>query len=402
MRFQSQVLERDGSTAALELEAVDAQSLHEDLHRQGRVLLRAKPVARERASIAASGNVRLTPRSLLLFTQALRDALDAGVPLLTAFSAIAEQSDEPERQAMLETIGRRVAGGNSLAESLQEHPRAFPSIYCALVRAGEQSGSLPQVLESLAEYLEWRIEITATVRQAMVYPLVVAAAGYGMILFLLTFVVPRIAGVLDKLGGELPAASRWLLAASDFLATNLLGVLAATAAAIVLLVQALRRDTSRAALAGIAARAPLFGPVLVGLSTAQFCRTFGVLLQAGLGMPQALDLTASAIGVKASRERVRAVHDHILGGARLGESVAQFGLLPPVALSMVRVGEEAGRLPTTFARLGRLYDREVKEQVKRALTLLEPIVTVALGLVVGGVAVIVIATIYSALQGIGK
>lgn len=400
MRFQSKILERDGSTAVLDLEAADAQSLHEELHRQGRVLLRAEPLAERQT--AATQSVRLTPRRLLLFTESLRDALDAGVPLLVAFSAIAEQTEEADYKAMLEDLGRRIASGQQLAEALQEHPRAFPFVYCALIKAGEQSGSLPQVLESLAGFLEWRLEITGVVRQAMVYPLVVAFAGYAMILFLLSFVVPRIGTVLDKLGGELPPASKMLLAASDFISTNLPMVLVGTAVAIVAFLQAMRVDASRVALASLAARAPLFGPVLETLAVAQFCRTFGVLLQAGLSMPHALDLTAATIGMRGPRERIKQVHDRILGGARLGEAVGQYELLPPVALSMVRVGEEAGRLPTTFERLSKLYDREVKEKVKRALSLLEPIVTVGLGLVVGGVAVIVIGTIYSALRGIGQ
>jgi type II secretory pathway component PulF len=127
-----------------------------------------------------------------------------------------------------------------------------------------------------------------------------------------------------------------------------------------------------------------------------------VLLQAGLAMPHALELTGETIGASRLRQRIARVHERILGGARLSEAVTGNQLLPPVAMSMLHVGEEAGRLPSTFERLGRLYDREVKEQVKKALGLLEPIVTVLLGLLVGGIAVIVVGTIYSALRGVGR
>ncbi len=399
MKFRSTILEPDGRTVHLDVEAADAQALHEDLHRQGRTLLRVAATEAVRSEI---GSVTLSPRRLLLLTQALQEALDAGVPLLTTFAAIAEQEDDERLIGLLEDLGQRIASGQSLAEALRAHPRAFPPVYCALVRAGEQSGSLPRVLQSVVSFLEWRLEITGVVRQALVYPIVVGVAGYAMVLFLLSFVIPRLGGVLAKMGGELPAASRVLLSTSGFVSNHLLLVIGTSVLAVFLLVQALRTEATRNMIAMLGGRLPMVGAVLGSLSVAQFCRTFGVLLQAGLSMPQALELTGETIGASRLRQRIGSVHERILGGSRLSEAVSRFELLPPVALSMLQVGEEAGRLPVTFERLGRLYDREVREQVKKALGLLEPVVTVLLGLMVGGIAVIVVGTIYSSLRGIGR
>src|SRR5690606_10643166 len=124
------------------------------------------------------------------------------------FEAIADQEDDDRIAAMLADLGVRVAAGQMLSDAMSAYPKAFPGIYCSMVRAGEQSGSLPSVLESMAGFLEWRIEISGTVRQAMIYPVVVAIAGYAMVLFLLSFVIPRLGEVLSKIGNELPAASR--------------------------------------------------------------------------------------------------------------------------------------------------------------------------------------------------
>lgn len=399
MRFRSTILEPDGKKVSLELEAADAQALHEDLHREGRLLLQVQPLDAVRE---VGATVSLSPRRLLLLTQALQEALDAGVPLLTTFAAIAEQEDDARLVALLDDLGRRIASGQSLAEAMRAHPRAFPAVYCALVRAGEQSGSLPRVLQSVVAFLEWRLEITGVVRQALVYPIVVGVAGYAMVLFLLSFVIPRLGGVLEKMGGDMPAASRVLLATSGFVSSNLWVVVGASVLAIFASVQVLRMDGARSALVGLGTRLPMVGAVLGSLAVAQFCRTFGVLLQAGLAMPHALELTGETVTARSLRLRIERVHERILGGARLCEAVTRNELLPPVALSMLQVGEEAGRLPVTFDRLGRLYDREVREQVKKALGLLEPIVTVLLGLMVGGIAVIVVGTIYSALRGVGK
>lgn len=403
MRFRSTILDADGSQSQAVLEANDELELHARLHGEGRTLLRAQ--ALERPAVAAApelGSVHIPPRRLLLLTQALYEALDAGVPLLGTFQAVAEQEEDPRIAALLEHLGDRVAAGQMLSEAMAEHPQAFPAIYCSLVRAGEQSGSLPEVLLSIVGFLEWRIEIASTVKQAMVYPLIVAAAGYGMVLFMLSFVIPRLGSVLSKMGGELPAASLMLISASGFVAANVWYILGGTIAGVVAFVLLAKTPVVQGAILDLLARLPAVRDVVRTLAIAQFARTFSVLLHAGLTMTQALDLGGAAVALPAVRDRIDGARERILAGSRLGEALREEEVLPPVALSMVLVGEEAGRLPVTFDRLSRLYDREVKAAVKKALGLLEPVVTVLLGLVVGGVAVLVVTTIYSAMKGIGK
>lgn len=400
MRFQTTVLESDGTAVQAELEAPDAQALHTQLHREGRTLLRVEPIDAEAAR--RDGPIALSQRRLLLLTQALFEALDAGVPLLTTLRAVGEQEEDERIVNLLADLGQRIEAGQTFSDALAAHPRAFPPVYCALVRAGEQSGSLPRVLHSIIGFLEWRLDIGATVKQAMIYPAIVAAAGYAMVLFMLSFVIPRLGSVLGKMGGQLPAASRMLIEASGFVAAHIGMIVLASIAAIVGGVMSLRLPAVRDFFSNLMASLPVVRNVLGTLAVAQFCRVFGVLLQAGLTMPHALELGAASVASVRFRDDVLRAKERILGGTRLIDATQEIELLPPVALSMVKVGEEAGRLPTTFERLGQLYDREVKAAVRRALSLLEPVVTVALGLVVGGVAVLVVTTIYSAMKGIGK
>ena len=400
MRFRTKILEHDGSTVQTELEAADEQTLHDLLHREGRTLLRVKPLAAVRKQVAI--DVKVTPRRLLMLTQALQEALDAGVPLLSTFQAVGEQEEDPKMAALLEDLANRVATGQVLSDALQAHPRSFPVVYCALVRAGEQSGSLPGVLESVSSFLEWRLEIQGIVKQAMIYPLVIATAGYAMVLFMLSFVIPRLGSVLSKMSGELPAASKLLIQASGFVEQHILAIALGSVVAVIVLVMSLKTRFMQGLMATFLAAMPVVRTVVGTLAIAQFARTFGVLLQAGLTMTHALELGAASVTSTRCRAKIDAARERITGGARLGEALDEVDLLPPVALSMVKVGEEAGRLPITFQRLSKLYDREVKEAVKKALGLLEPIVTVLLGLVVGGVAVLVVGTIYSAMKGIGK
>jgi type II secretory pathway component PulF len=322
---------------------------------------------------------------LLLLTQAFHEALDAGVPLLTTLRAVADQGEDERVVAVLADLGRRIEAGQTFSDALAAHPRAFPPVYCALIRAGEQSGNLPRVLHSICGFLEWRLEIGGIVKQAMIYPAVVAAAGYAMVLFMLSFVIPRLGTVLAKMGGELPAASRMLIDCSAFVASHVTAIVIASVAAVVAIVFAIRTHAARSVLASALSGLPVVRHVVGTLAVAQFCRTFG-----------------AAAACPRFRDDVLRAKERILGGTRLVDAAQEVELLPPVALSMVKVGEEAGRLPVTFDRLGQLYDREVKAAVRRALSLLEPIVTVVLGVVVGGVAVLVVTTIYSAMRGIGR
>ncbi len=402
MRFRSTILEADGSQSQTVLDATDEQALHARLHEEGRTLVKVQALERVQVEQRVAGDVRMAPRRLLLLTQALYEALDAGVPLLGTFKAVAEQEEDPNIAALLDDLGDRVAAGQQMSDAMANYPGAFPGIYCALVRAGEQSGSLPQVLESITGFLEWRLEIAGTVKQAMVYPMVIAAAGYGMVLFMLAFVIPRLGSVLSKMGGDLPAASQMLIQASSFVEANVWYILGGTVAAVVAFKMAAKTAAFQGAVLNLLGRLPVVREVVRTLAIAQFSRTFSVLLQSGLTMTNALELGSAAVSLPRVRDRLEGARERILAGSRLGDALQEEEVLPPVALSMVLVGEEAGRLPITFERLSRLYDREVKAAVKKALGLLEPIVTVLLGLVVGGVAVLVVGTIYSAMKGIGK
>lgn len=401
MRYRSTILESDGSTVTAVLEAPNEQVLHTSLHGEGRTLVRSVPIDAAEV-VQRVVDVNLSPRRLLMLTQALFEALDAGVSLLGTFEAIAEQEEDDRVASMLDDLGERVATGQMLSDAMAAYPKAFPGIYASLVRAGEQSGSLPKVLDSMAGFLEWRIEIAGTVRQAMIYPIVVAIAGYSMVLFLLSFVIPRLGEVLSKIGNELPAASLMLISCSDFVATNILWIAAGSIAAAISLVFLMRKPKFQGAAMNFLGSLPVVRTVVSTLAIAQFSRTFSVLLNSGLTMTHAMSLGAESVSLPRLRDRIMSARGRILGGARLGEALYEEEVLPPVAMSMVKVGEEAGRLPITFERLGRLYDREVKDAVKKALALMEPIVTVALGLVVGGVAVLVVMTIYSAMKGMGK
>ncbi len=399
MKFRTTYLDGDGDRVTAVLEAADDQELHELLHGRGHTLLKTRVVAESSSSV---GNVRIHPKKLLMFVQSMAGALDAGVPLLSTLAALADQELDERLAQIYREIGERVSSGEPLSEVLGAYPRSFPYVFCALVRAGEQSGSLPEVLTSVGSFLEWKMEIAGTVKLAMIYPTILAIAGYGLVLFLMAFVIPKLSSILSKVTNDLPAASRLMIDMSGFVAANILWILLASLAAAVAIVLLGRSDFGRGIFAAVFARLPIASNVLHTLNVAQFCRNIGVMLHAGIPVTGGLELCANAITLRKTRQAILDAKDRIMGGSRLTEALEEMQFLPPVAMSMVRVGEEAGKLPITFERLSKVYDREVKEAVKKALGMLEPIVIVLLGVVVGGVAVLVISTIYGAMKGIGK
>lgn len=399
MRFHSTWVDRDGRSGAEVLEASSAQELHERLHGQGRMLVRAQPAA---VPVRDATRVRLRPRQVVNLLRALQSALDAGVPLLRVLDALWEQEGDRRAAAVHADLARRVAGGEPLSAAMAAHRRSFPPVACALVRVGESSGSLPDVLGAMAGHAEWHMSIRGTVRQALVYPAIVLGAGYGLVLFLLSFVVPRLGGVVARLGTELPAASQVLFAASGFVAGHVGAILLGTLAAVSAMAMLLRSDAGRAAAAALLARLPLVRGVVRAMDRAQLCRNLTVMLGAGLMVTGALEHAAAAAVLPGTRRGLLAARDDLLAGRPLTDSLADQRLLPPVSLSLLRVSEASGRLPATLDRLGAVHDEEARDAVRRLLGMLEPALTVLLGAIVGGVAVVVVTTVYSAMQGMGR
>jgi general secretion pathway protein F len=296
----------------------------------------------------------------------------------------------------------RVSRGESLSEAMGALPGSFSPLYTALVRAGEASGSTDRVFGTMAGFLDWREELKATARQAMIYPAVILTAAFGLILFLLSFVIPRIGEIIRKMVHELPPASRLLLALSDIVAGNVMLVLFCTALLVSGIVWFCRTPRGGRLMANLFGRLPIARRIVTTLNLAQACRSLAVLLDSGLTMLAAIDLTAATLSLPKLSQGFQSLRKRIEDGARLSEAMMATAILPPLAISMVKVGEDAGSLSQAFLRLATMYDREARSAVKNAIGFLEPAVTVLLGLIVGGVAAIVISTLYKATQGLAR
>lgn len=343
---------------------------------------------------------RLAARDLETLTRNLSTQLEAGVPLLRALGVQAG-NDTPDGPIVSEVM-RSLQNGVSFSESLEQFPNAFPDVYRKLVASAEVSGSLPDVLNELADFLAWREGVKSLIRKASFYPATVLVACVLLIIFILGYVFPKFAPLFQKLGDDLPVAASMLMAAGDFVAARWVELLGGMAGSVVALLLLARSRSGARLILDFLARVPVIGPTLWAIELARFARNLSVTTHAGVDVVHGLELTKDAVGNSRLRNGLADIHSGILGGDNLTGAMDRSGLFEPMVLNMMAVGEESGRVPDVLARLADLHDRKAKDSVARMLAILEPMITVFLGVVVGGMAVTVIGTLYKAMAVAGK
>lgn len=330
-----------------------------------------------------------------LFSRQLADLLKAGINLNRALGTLTRQTANPAFGAVVEQVRADVAAGMPLADALRKHPRAFPSLFVNMVRAGEAGGFLEDVLHRAALFAEKELELRGRVAGALIYPALLVALGGSSVLFLLTFFIPRFTLIFKDLGGELPVLTKGMIAASDFLAGYGGPLAGALLLATLLFWRWVRTPAGRLAFDRLRLRLPLLGDVLRKTAVARFTRTLGALLQSGVPILTALDIATDALGnavlAQVAAEAAAAVKD----GRSLAEPLGRSPHFPPVVVDMIAVGEESGNLDGVLAHVADAYDREVDRAVKLFVTLLEPMLLIFMAAVVGLIVIAMLLPVFS-------
>ncbi|MCA8955187.1 MAG: type II secretion system F family protein [Planctomycetes bacterium] len=370
--------------------------------RAGSVLgLQERSRAAGRRPKRRNARFRLPASDLELFTRNIATQVEAGVPLLRALEVQADEHGAASAVVAGELVVA-LRGGVGFSEALDEFPRVFSPIYRRLVASAEVSGSLPAVLGELADFLAWREAVKSLVRKASIYPATVIVACLLLIGFILGYVFPRFAPLFQKLGNDLPVATAFLLSTGQIVARFWVELLVGAAGTVALGVLSLRSPAGARLVRIALARVPAIGPTMWSIDLARFARNLSVTSHAGVDVVHGLELTKDAVGDRRLMRGLVRAHERILGGESLTTSLAGTRLFEPMVLNMIAVGEEAGRVPEVLERLAAHYDRKAKEAVARMLALMEPAVTVILGLVVGGLAVTILGTLYKAMAVAGR
>jgi general secretion pathway protein F len=339
------------------------------------------------------------PASVAHWSRSFATLLGAGTPVERALRISAEQASDGGLAEVLDAVRRAVSEGDDLSTALARHPRWFPSVVSAMARAGEATGALGEVFEHVADYLEEDAELRSQVRSALVYPALMAAVAAVGVTVLLLFVVPRFSVILEDLGGDLPLSTRILIFSGTFLGRwwwLLLGLGAATALA----ARAwLRVPGNRQAVHRRRLTWPVVGDLEQKLVTARYARILGLLLGNGLPLLPSLRIGREAVENLAIGEGLDRGMAAVAEGQSFASSVR--GVLPPLAVELLAVGEESGRLDALCQRVAASYDKEVRRTMKVAVSLLEPAMIIVFGGLVGLVALAMLQAIYSVNVSLG-
>ncbi|GAB4177723.1 MAG: type II secretion system F family protein [Wenzhouxiangellaceae bacterium] len=331
---------------------------------------------------------KIKPRDIAVFTRQLATMLNSGIPLVNSFGIIAAGTENPRMQKLINTIRVDVESGSTLAEALAKHPVYFDELYVNLVAAGESAGVLDQVLDNIATYKERIESIKGKIKKALFYPATVVAVAIGVTAILLVFVIPQFEAMFKSFGGDLPAFTRLVVSMSEELQTRGWIYLLIIVGGVVGLVQAKKRSRAVAhAIDRISLKIPIVGPVLEKAALSRFARTLATTFAAGVPLVDALKTVAGATGNVVFEEATNQIREDVATGHQLQLAMQQTGLFPPMVLQMTGIGEEAGQLDAMLLKVADFYEEEVNNTVDALSSLLEPIIIIFIGVVVGGIVV---------------
>ena len=335
-----------------------------------------KEARRQRSFCVRSG---MSSCELALITRQLASLSQSGLPLEEALLAVGQQNDQPRTKSILLGVRSKVMEGHSLADGFGEFPQAFPELYRATVAAGEQSGHLDIVLERLAEYTEARQTLRQTVTNALIYPIVLVVMAVAIISFMLASVVPKIVGVFENTGGELPGLTRGLIASSDFLRDHWLLLIIGVGAFAYLIWRLLQKDGPKRRYHNFLLRMPIAGKLTRGINTARFTRTLSILAGSGVPILDALKIAAEVVENLPMRDAVNEAALRVREGASISGSLGESKLFPPMMIHLISSGEAGGRLEEMLSRAASNQEREVNGLIATLLGILQPLLIVAMG-----------------------
>ena len=343
----------------------------------------------------AAPRCRVRSRDITVFSRQLATLIKSGVPILRALNIIAGQSDSAGLRVVLARISRDVKEGKNFSSSLMAWPRIFSPFYIAMVRSGEDSGTLQEVLFRIARYRQKQEEMLSRLRAALAYPLLMAVVGVGTVIFMFTYVLPKLITVFAQIGQDLPWATRVILAISDFLRVHGLYLLIGIVVFVVLAGRTLATFGGRVFLSSFSLRLPVVRTFLLYNDLARFCRTLETLIRSGIPILRALGVSVPVVSNEILKKELGRCIPDLEQGTSFGASLQKAKHLPPFLVSLVSVGEESGKLDEALVEVAETYEQECDETMRIITSLLEPTMILVMGLIIGFVVVAMLLPIFS-------
>ncbi|AXK70977.1 type II secretion system F family protein [Lysobacter sp. TY2-98] len=383
-----------GETPAKNINLVKAE-----LRRQGITPQTVKPKGKPLFGAAGSA---IKARDIAIFSRQIATMMKSGVPIVGALEIIANGNKNPRIQKLVNTIRADIQGGQSFSEALGKHPVYFDELYQNLVRAGESAGVLETVLDTVATYKENLEALKSKIKKAMFYPIMVVAVALLVSAILLVFVVPQFEDVFKSFGADLPAFTQMVVNLSRFMVAWWWLMLVGAIGAVVAFIAAKKRSVAfQHFLDRLILKVPVIGQIMHNSAIARFSRTLGVTFRAGVPLVEAMDTVAGATGNIVYEQAVLRMRDDVAVGYPVNVAMKQTNLFPHMVIQMTAIGEEAGALDTMLFKVAEFYEQEVNNAVDALSSLLEPMIMVFLGVVVGGMVVAMYLPIFKLASVVG-
>ena len=330
---------------------------------------------------------KVKDREMAIFTRQFSTMIDAGLPLVQCLNILAEQSESKNLRDVTTRIARDVEAGSSLADAFGKHPRTFDDLFTNMIEVGESGGILDVVLQRLSVYIEKAAALRRKVKAAMIYPLTIVSVAAIVVIFMLTFVIPTFASMFKNLGADLPLPTKIVLWLSNFVQSYILFILAGLAAGIYALRRYYRTEAGQMVIDALLLKLPVFGVLIRKVAVARFTRTLGTLISSGVPILEGLRITARTAGNKVVEKAVLTTRAVVTAGGTITEPLKTSTVFPPMVIQMINVGEQTGALDAMLGKIADFYDDEVDTAVGALTALLEPLMIVFLGVVIGGLVV---------------
>ncbi len=401
-RFSYSAVDASGRPVQGVMEAENEQLLLQHLHDQNLHVteIRLAPGRGEAkgASLFKARKPKL--RNLVFFSRQFATMINAGIPMLRCLEILSSQTKDPALKSAIIEVTSDVRGGSSLNEALAKHPLAFSRLYVNMVRAAELGGVLDEILDRLASFLEYELEVRGKIKSAMTYPILVLAFSIIMLFALFTFVLPKFKEIFEGMNVQVPKVTAILFGIGDVF-QNFWWAIILTAVGVFMGIKLWGRTSQGAyQLDFIKLKLPIVGELVLKMSVARFARTLGTLLSSGVPMMRSLEIVGDTSGNRVLIQAIDQARIAIREGQKLSDPLNASGLFPPMVVQMVDVGEESGRLSDMLVKVSEFYDREVETTVKGLTTMIEPLLIIFMGIIVGFIAISVMTPIFQLVNSV--
>jgi len=335
---------------------------------------------------------------IVIFTRMLATMVDSGIPLIQGLEILQEQVDNPRLRTVIGQMRGEVEKGASFSSALSHHKKVFSALYISMVKAGESSGTLDEILDRLAAYLEKMSNLIKKVKSSLVYPALVSIIAFAVVVFMFIVVIPVFKGIYESFDATLPAPTAILLAISDFIVQNIIWLSIAFVTGVYLFVRYIKTKQGKRWFDRLKLRVIVFGPLFRKLAVTKFTRTLSTLVRSGVPILQSLEIVASTSGNTEIESAVLSVKSKIKEGEGLARPLRETRVFPPMVVRMIAVGEETGELEKMLSKISDFYDAQVDAAISALTSIIEPIIIAFLGVVIGGIVVCMYLPIFSLWQ----